>query len=518
MLKTYFNNIQLVLIFISTGFFVISIIYQLKDKYNYAVIFLFIGAITLYLFSALLDPFLNIWDERFHALVAKNLMNHPLRPTLYDNPIVNMNYNRWDRSIIWLHKQPLFLWQIAISFKLFGISEFSLRLPSAILSGFLVIFSYRTGKLLVNKRVGFYTALLFATSFNLVELVSGRVVSDHNDVAFLFYTTASIWAWSEYIFSKRKYWLYLIGIFSGFAVLCKWLTGLLIYFGWFIYSFYSNKFEIKKNGDFFFSFMITLIVVLPWQIFIFYKYPKQAIYELNYNSLHFTKVLEGLPKRGMWFYLDNITVLYGKVVPYILLLGFILLYRKIQKKKIKVAFISMPLFVYVFFTFAKTKMPNYTFVVTLPIYLSLACLIEYIIIKINCIRLPKVFIHIITFLFLIFLSFENLNIEKIQEKHTLWKKDNKYTRRLLHNKKIFQSLMLPNNAVLFNVKGRHYIEAMFYTGKPSYNFIPSFKQYKELKTKGKTIEIFASKHTVIPDYLRNDSTVIIINKKLEGYK
>ena len=70
----------------------------------------------MFLFSSLLDPFLNLWDERFHALVAKNLMNHPLMPTLYDDPVVSMAYDRWDRATIWLHKQPLFLMADCVEF------------------------------------------------------------------------------------------------------------------------------------------------------------------------------------------------------------------------------------------------------------------------------------------------------------------------------------------------------------------------------------------------------------------
>jgi ethanolamine transporter EutH len=59
---------------------------------------------------------------------------------------------------------------------------------------------------------------------------------------------------------------------------------------------------------------------------------------------------------------------------------------------------------------------------------------------------------------------------------------------------------------------------MFYTGIPAYNFIPTFDQYKDMKNKGKVIEIFNSKNMVIPDYLKDDSTVIIIQKQLQGYQ
>jgi 4-amino-4-deoxy-L-arabinose transferase len=124
------------------------------------------------------------------------------------------------------------------------------------------------------------------------------------------------------------------------------------------------------------------------------------------------------------------------------------------------------------------------------------------------------FIFIISIVIIILLRFD---IEFLQEKHTVWKEDNSYTRMLSHNKKIFKSLDLPNNTVLFNVKGRHYIEAMFYTGLPAYNFLPTIEQYQDLKAIGENIALFNSMNIEIPDYLKNDTTIIMINKEIKGY-
>ncbi|MGD0710464.1 MAG: glycosyltransferase family 39 protein [Bacteroidales bacterium] len=519
MFKTYFDNQQLYLLSVGALLVISSIVFQLRNQYKQALIILFIGTIGIYLFSALLDPFLNLWDERFHALVAKNLLSHPLRPTLYDDPVVNMAYNHWDNAIIWLHKQPLFLWQIALSFKLFGVSEFTLRLPSAILSSFLILFSYRTGKLLISKRVGFYTAFLFSTSFYMIELISGRQDVDHNDIAFLFYVSASIWAWSEYIVSGKKYWIILIGVFSGGAVICKWLTGLLVYSGWLIYSVLSNKTEIKRYKDIIFSFIIALIIILPWQIFTFIKYPADALYEFNYNSMHFTRVMEG-HAGSVWFHFNNIGTMYGKLVLYLLLPGLILLYLKIKNKFIAVSFVSFPIIIYLFYTLAKTKMQSYPIVVAMPVFMSLACIIDFVFSKIELIRIPKIIISVVLFLIIVFTGFMNLDINKIQEKHTLWKTDNQYTRMLAHNKEIFLTLndSLPGNSVIFNVKGRHYVEAMFYTGFPAYNFIPTEAQYKDVRSKGKTIVIFETSDSQMPDYITNNKNSIILQQQLQGFE
>jgi len=88
---------------------------------------------------------------------------------------------------------------------------------------------------------------------------------------------------------------------------------------------------------------------------------------------------------------------------------------------------------------------------------------------------------------------------------------------MMHNKAVFQSLDLPENTVLFNVRGRHYVDAMFYTGLPAYSFLPSDEQYEDMKLKNRKIALFKPANLEIPVYLSNDTAVIIIDKELQGY-
>ena len=201
------DDLRIFLLIVGLSFLLGSIVFFVNKKITIAISLLFFFALFLFIFAALLDPFLNIWDERFHALVAKNLLQHPLKPTLYDNPGITIVYAPWDRYVIWLHKQPFFLWQIAISYKIFGITEFAARIPSVILSSLLVPIYYRSGKILVNRNTGYYTAFFITTSFLLFELISGYQGVDHNDVAFLFYVSASIWhGWNLLIPERNPGW------------------------------------------------------------------------------------------------------------------------------------------------------------------------------------------------------------------------------------------------------------------------------------------------------------------------
>src|ERR1041385_4766087 len=106
-----FMNEKTLLFIFGFTFLFSSIIFHVFKKEKISIALLLCSAIFLFIVACLLDPFLNPWDERFHALVAKNLMNHPLMPTLYDDTILNMDYyDNWAHYHIWLHKPPLFLW------------------------------------------------------------------------------------------------------------------------------------------------------------------------------------------------------------------------------------------------------------------------------------------------------------------------------------------------------------------------------------------------------------------------
>lgn len=124
-----------------------------RGDVSLALFFIFLSGVLCYLFTAS-DSFLHEWDERYHALVAKNLINHPLKPTLYDHPLLPYDYTVWISNHVWLHKQPLPLWLMAGSVKLFGPNEFAVRLPSIVMSSLGILLTYKVGGFFFNKKVG----------------------------------------------------------------------------------------------------------------------------------------------------------------------------------------------------------------------------------------------------------------------------------------------------------------------------------------------------------------------------
>jgi 4-amino-4-deoxy-L-arabinose transferase len=132
-------------------------------------------------------------DESFHAIVARNLLKHPLVPTLYERQYLPSDEHDWQFATVWMHKPPLALWQIAGSFALLGETPLALRLPSALLATGAVWLTYLIGATLFDRRAGLIAAALHALNPATFTLVHGYIFSDHVDVAMLFWTELGVW-------------------------------------------------------------------------------------------------------------------------------------------------------------------------------------------------------------------------------------------------------------------------------------------------------------------------------------
>jgi len=318
----YFSVAELFPLSIGVLLLITSTLLFIKNKRVWCLFFLFIGSSSFGYFIAALDPFLILWDEQFHALVAKNLIENPFKPILYKTPVLPYDYKNWTENSVWLHKQPLFLWQMALSLKIFGINALAVRLPSVFLHGLLSLLTFRLGELIITKKTGFIAALLFSVAYFPLEMVAGRYSTDHNDVAFLFYVTLSLWAWVEYYRSKKPYWLIIIGLTSGMAILVKWLVGLLVFGAWgiqLLFTEYDHSF-LNKLKPFLISLMVTILVFVPWQLYTYLSFPIESLYELKLNSDHFFTAIEK-HSGSAWFHIVAVKDLYGGgiIVPYILL-------------------------------------------------------------------------------------------------------------------------------------------------------------------------------------------------------
>jgi 4-amino-4-deoxy-L-arabinose transferase-like glycosyltransferase len=508
LIETGFSDTQLLWIFLAFALGITSMILFLKGNTRVSVLFLFLSGLVLRLVVSTLDPFLNTWDEQFHALVAKNLVSHPLKPMLISNPVLPYDYTIWINNHIWLHKQPWYLWQIALFFKLFGTSEFVLRLPTTLMFSLLIPVIFRIGKLVANETTGWYGAFLYTYSLFFVNFVSGASFTDHNDGAFIFYVGLSLWSFLEYQQSKQRRWVWWIGIFAGIAILNKWLVGLLVYSGWIAAMIAGRKDHPVKEEirNLLTALSVTILIALPWQIFISFAYPLESHYEFMMNSNHFFKAVEGHSGYPM-FYESMLSIHYGKLAPFLILPGLYLLFRKTGDNRPRFAWMTWIIIPYVFFSWAATKMPMFCDIILPFIFLALGAIMEE---TVNVVRkhIPrKAAIPVVTVLFSL-LAYENLYIDSIDRMHSkkaaLWKKS---TNLAILDKYIAGKLD-HESCVIFNSGGLNATMLMFYSGKTAYATYPRYEDYLDLCRRNIRIAVIADKS--VPGYLSSDPNVIKI--------
>ncbi len=491
-----------------TGGFVLlllSLLAFLRQK-QYAIWLLLLGALTLRIFMAVVAGYLHLWDEQFHALVAKNMMQHPFTPMLYANPVLPYPELSWIEGHIWLHKQPLFLWKMALSMKAFGVNILAMRLPSVLMSTAVVGMIYLLGKRMVDKQTGFFAAFFFALGNYGLQLTNGYFSTDHNDVAFMFYVTASLLSWVIYIDKEKPLkWALLTGALAGGAILVKWLPGLLVFAGWGI-SILTGKerTSLKSYAHLAWALLITAVIVLPWQLYTFSAFPELAKHEMFYNTAHISSAVE--KHQGNWTYHFRMSQKHVGIPFLLLLLGWYLLLRKIANRRFKIALVTWGIAVYAVFTFSQTKMPSFTYMIIALHMLAFAQLAIHLfnIIIINP-KTPKA--ATIQTLFILgisgYIGWQSFNYKAIQSRHTIWRKsaDDMYKHRIL-TVDLFRELgkTTTDRDVFFHSKTFDNIPLMFFTdAAAAYDRMLSEEEIVELINQGYYPKVFDDGD--LPEYI-----------------
>lgn len=459
----------------SVGYFY-SWRFQKQEQYRCAIVLIIISSLGLYCYVAA-DFFLHIWDERFHALVAKNMIGNPLVPTLYENPVLPYDYKDWSANHIWVHKQPFPLWTIAASMWLFGVNEIALRLPSILLVITSIYLVFSIGSYLFNRKTAWLASLLFSINGLVIALMGGRIATDHVDIFFMFFILLAIHLSIQYVKSGSTIYSLLVGISLGIAILTKWLPALIVLPIWLLLVWDSGKFDLKTSIVQLATIIVTLTVVfLPWQLYIFFSFPEESAWESIVKLKHLHEVVEGNTGSVFW-YLNRIRINYGELI-YLPLAWFICIIVNDLGNKRHLAVMVWFLVPFLFFSMVKTKMQGYL-LITAPALFFMTAAFFFALTEYKKNRRFEWAINILLALLILFpvrYSFERMKLYKIRDRNPQWVVD---LRKL--NKKQHE------NGILFNYERP--IEAMFYTDLIVYPYIPKKEKISELRHQGYTIII-----------------------------
>ncbi|MDR2979236.1 MAG: glycosyltransferase family 39 protein [Bacteroidales bacterium] len=265
----------------------------LEEYWKYLLLFFLI---SIPVFQHLGTLPIRIWDESRLAINAYEMYHNGnwLVPTYEGSPD------------LWNTKPPLMIWLQVFFMKLMGISELSVRMPSALAALFtcvcLLLFSVRYLK---NFWFGFICNLVLITSAGFVDIHSSRT-GDYDALLTLFLTLSALLFFLFIETSKNKY-LYLFFLFLLLGFLTKSATALMILPAFFIYTLLRRKMlEILKNKHFYVGLSVTLFLAVGY-------YFLREIYNPGYMDAvainefggRFFDTIES-HKHGFWFYYNNL--------------------------------------------------------------------------------------------------------------------------------------------------------------------------------------------------------------------
>lgn len=242
-----------------------------KTLYLKRKLHLIVVGIAFFIFSArLFDGPLRTYDECYYAGQAKEIlvtgdwltMHHALEPN-YEN-------------------DPVYLWSMALMFKLFGVSEFCARFPSAVYGALCVLMVFLTAERLRNYRFAIVSSLILAATWEFIRF--SRYA--HLDVCLSFFTAAAIYFFIRHELSveppssaKRLGYAAGCGICAGFAILSKNIFGAFTIIAIAFYYLIKGDFKSLFSLNFFVAALLAAVLPGAWYL-----------YQYNVNGLEFFRV------------------------------------------------------------------------------------------------------------------------------------------------------------------------------------------------------------------------------------
>ncbi len=196
------------------------------------------------------SPSLQDDADAGHAEAAREIVERGDWVTLHIN------------GIRYLEKAPLMYWATALSYKIFGFTEFATRLPLAIGAMLLVVIVYFFGCWMGGTKAGLYSGLAMASG--LGAYLFTRIMIPEIILSF-FLTTAFYFFLKVYFDELDSPWIYMFYACMAAAVLTKGLIG-IVFPGGVLFAFvllthgWRRLWQMRPIS----GVLLFLAIAIPW--------------------------------------------------------------------------------------------------------------------------------------------------------------------------------------------------------------------------------------------------------------
>ena len=421
---------------------------------------------------------LHIWDESFHALVASNLRDDPLRPALYARPALPYDPLNWMANHVWLHKPPGALWLMALSLKIFGTSELALRTPSVVLSTACVALTFFIGQGLVSTRVGLLAAGVHAVNGFLIALAAGRRVADHVDTVLVLFVELSVFAALRFRQSGKSAWLWSAGAACGAAFLTKTWPALICLPV--IAAALWRGADWRRGARWGATVLVAAATVaLPWFVYTWTRFPVEAAGASTYTLQHMTNVIEG-QAAPWWTYLADLPRFFGELTPVALIVAIVIAAGDARHREMRVVLLwaAVP---YVVFSSLQTRMPAYVVIGAPAVFIAFA----FAVIQVHD-RMPASGARRVACLVALTMAVLLTGRHLLEPAGPLRKRDR--APAFAQQLRELRGRISSPDPVIFNVPRP--IDAMFYSGYTAYERMPTDGEVRDLVSAGRSVVIY----------------------------
>jgi 4-amino-4-deoxy-L-arabinose transferase-like glycosyltransferase len=269
-----------------------------------------------------------------------------------------------------LDKPIFFSWLVALSYKFFGISEWSARLPSALAALGCLSLTYGLARSLFGHWAGLWSVLILVTSGEFFGL-SRIVILDMTLTFFITLALCCFFLGQLAVDRGKKRALFLLMYPAmGAATLVKGPIGFLFpAMVIFFYLLLSRRWIVIREMEIFLGIPLFLLTAAPWYALAELRNPgylHHFLWEENLARFATTQ----FKRTGPWYYF--VAVLAGGFFPWTVLLPTTI--ADLWKRSLKderlflILWIALPL---LFFSLSSSKLPHYI----LPIYPPLAIIV-----------------------------------------------------------------------------------------------------------------------------------------------
>jgi 4-amino-4-deoxy-L-arabinose transferase-like glycosyltransferase len=275
----------------------------LNERRNLVLVLLLTAAIVPY-WIGIGDS--TLWDanEAFYAETPRVMIETGdyVSPSFNGNPRFN--------------KPPLTYWIVASSYQIFGISEWSERLPIVIAAMVLTAAAFVIGRSVWGTQAGFWAAIVMATLPRF--LMHSRRTSIDVFLSLFMGLTLMFFVLSEMRPERRKLWLCLMYACVGLGYMTKGPVAVVLPGAvFFIYLLIEKRLKYITKMMVPAGIAVFLAIVVPWYLLVYQKHGGGYIvsFLLNENISRYTD--EGWGPRRSFFYVQTML---GDLFPWSLLM------------------------------------------------------------------------------------------------------------------------------------------------------------------------------------------------------